>query len=101
VRLEAGTRGVGVALEDEAFGLRGVETLVVPAGLMEVLSAGCFFLVGRVGLIIPLTLVRQLPSPGLSLLMSPVMLAKVKFFSSTLELFGRLAAPELPWSMYV
>ena len=33
VRLEAGTRGVGVALEDEAFGLRGVETLVVPAGL--------------------------------------------------------------------
>jgi hypothetical protein len=33
VRLEAGTRGVCVALEDEAFSLRGVEALVVPAGL--------------------------------------------------------------------
>jgi hypothetical protein len=44
VRLEAGTRSFGVALQDEAFGLRGVETLVVPAGLFffEALSAGCF-----------------------------------------------------------
>jgi hypothetical protein len=42
VRLEAGTRGVGVALEDEAFGLRGVEALVVPAGLFFVLSDVCF-----------------------------------------------------------
>jgi hypothetical protein len=33
VRLEAGTRSFGVALEDKAFGLRRVETLVVPAGL--------------------------------------------------------------------
>jgi hypothetical protein len=33
VCLEAGAGSVGVALEDEAFGLRGVETLIVPAGL--------------------------------------------------------------------
>jgi hypothetical protein len=33
VRLEAGAGGVGVALEDEALGLRGIEALVVPAGL--------------------------------------------------------------------
>jgi hypothetical protein len=34
-------------------------------------------------------------------LMSPVMLAKVKLRSSTLELFGRSTVPALPWSMYV
>jgi hypothetical protein len=33
VRLEAGAGGVGVALEDEALGLRRIKTLVVPAGL--------------------------------------------------------------------
>lgn len=98
IRLEAGTRSCCVALEDEAFGLLGVETLIVPAGLCwgdGQLSAA--FLGWYVDTL--LTVVRQLPSPGLSLLMSPVKLAKVKFRSSTLELFGRSAAPELPWSM--
>jgi len=33
VRLEARTRSIGVALEDEAFGLRRIETLVIPAGV--------------------------------------------------------------------
>lgn len=43
VRLEAGTRGVGVALKDEAFGLRGVEAVVVPAGLFLVVWSDWLF----------------------------------------------------------
>jgi hypothetical protein len=37
----------------------------------------------------------------LKLLMSPVMLPKVKLRSSTLELFGRVVLPAFPWSTYV
>jgi hypothetical protein len=50
--LEAGTRGVGVALQDEAFGLRGLEALVVPAGLCWLCCKLSDSLFGRVVLVL-------------------------------------------------
>ena len=52
MRLEAGTRGVGVAMQDEAFGLRGVEALVVPAGLCWLCCKLNDSLFGRVVLVL-------------------------------------------------
>lgn len=100
VSLEAIARRVRVALDDESFGLGEVrEAVVIPAGLIDTNWLAWPSCTGRN--LVDLTLVRQEPSPGLKLLMSPVKLPKVKSRSSTLELFGRSALPAFPWSTYV
>jgi hypothetical protein len=102
VRFEAAARRVRVALDDESFGLGEVrEALIVPAGLFRHRVISTVFVSWKENNLLGLTLVRQEPSPGLKLLMSPVKLPKVKSRSSTLELFGRSALPAFPWSTYV
>jgi hypothetical protein len=96
VSLEAAAGSFRVTLDDECFGLFEVwKALVVPAGLLEIVWLASSFRTAES--VYSLTFVRQLPSPGLKLLMSPVMLPNVKSRSSTLELLGRSAVPALPW----